>query len=102
MRPAGEVRQALLRAAVQLATPDRGPTMRELASAACVGYSVARRTVDHMKRSGELRVARERKVDYRNRPVLVVVLGSSDRQQSFNDATAAAKWVWTNYRWAKT
>lgn len=40
--------------------------------------------------------------DYRNRPVLVVVLGSSDRQQSFNDATAAAKWVWANYRWTKS
>src|SRR5690606_5186125 len=40
--------------------------------------------------------------DYRNRPVLVVVLGSSDRQQSFNDAVAAAKWVWSNYSWAKS
>ena len=32
MRPAGEVRQALLNACTQLATPDRGPTLREMAA----------------------------------------------------------------------
>lgn len=69
MRPAGEIRQALLQAAADLATPDRAATLTELAHKACVAVSAARRTVDNMKRRGELRVPRTRKVDYRNRPV---------------------------------
>lgn len=37
--------------------------------------------------------------DSRQRPLLVVVLGASDRQQSFNDASALAKWTWANHKW---
>jgi hypothetical protein len=69
MRPAGEIRQALLQAACELATPEQAPTLTELAHKACVAVSCARRTVDNMTRGGALRVARTRKVDYRNRPV---------------------------------
>jgi Cdc6-like AAA superfamily ATPase len=69
MRPAGEIRQALLQAARDLATPQQAPTLTELAHKACVAVSAARRTVDNMKRAGELREARTRKVDYRNKPV---------------------------------
>lgn len=69
MRPAGEVRQALLQACQQLATPQQGATLRELAHAAQVGLDAAQRTVDHMRRAGHLHIARERRVDYRNRPV---------------------------------
>ena len=69
MRPAGEVRQALLNACTQLATPDRGPTLREMAAVACVGLQAARRTVENMSRAGQLRRVRDRKVEYRNRPV---------------------------------
>jgi len=69
MRPAGEIRQALLTAATHLATPDRGPTLLELATYAQVGMVAARRTVDNMKRHGALRIVRERRVAYRNRPV---------------------------------
>jgi hypothetical protein len=70
MRPAGEVRKALLTAATSLAQPGvRGATLRELAAQACVGYDAALSTVKHMTRAGELKVARERKVDYRNKPV---------------------------------
>jgi hypothetical protein len=69
MRPAGEVRQALLKAAGELMTPEHGFTLQELAQRACVGYSAARRTIDNMTRSGQLVRAGERKVDYRNRPV---------------------------------
>ena len=69
MRPAGEVRQALLNACTQLATPDRGPTLREMAAVACVGLQAARRTVENMSRAGQLRRVRNRKVEYRNRPV---------------------------------
>ncbi len=69
MRPAGEVRQVLLKAAAELVTEDRGPTLRELAQHAQVGLRAARHTVGHMRRAGALRIARLRKVDYRNRPV---------------------------------
>lgn len=69
MRPAGEIRQVLLRAVSELATPDRGPTLTELAHHAQVGEEAARRTVDNMKRHGHLRIVRTRKVAYRNRPV---------------------------------
>lgn len=69
MRPAGEVRQALLDAAKRLTTPERSPTLRELACHSQVGFMAARRTVDHMRRAGQLAVVRTRKVEYRNRPV---------------------------------
>lgn len=69
MRPAGEVRIALLQAAELLATPERGPTLAELSEAACVGYDAAMATVKNMVRAGVLRIERPRKVAYRNRPV---------------------------------
>lgn len=70
MRPAGEIRQALLRAACQLATQERGPTLQEIASTAQVGFAAARRTVDNMCRAGQLRcISDRRKVTYRNRRV---------------------------------
>jgi hypothetical protein len=69
MRPAGEVRAALLHAISSLCTPDRGPTLNELAREAQVGYDAARRTIDNMKRGGDVIVPRTRKVDYRNKPV---------------------------------
>ncbi|MEY4744343.1 MAG: hypothetical protein RL272_288 [Candidatus Parcubacteria bacterium] len=37
--------------------------------------------------------------DARDKPVVVVVLGSDSQTRSFGDAAAAAKWVWDNYRW---
>ena len=69
MRPAGEVRQALLNACTQLATPDRGHTLREMAAVACVGMQAARETVKNMSRAGQLHRVRDRKVEYSNRPV---------------------------------
>lgn len=69
MRPVGDVRQALLAACVELATPTQGPTLRELAAKACVGLDAARRTVSDMSRAQQIRKVRERRVQYRNRPV---------------------------------
>lgn len=71
MRPAGEVRQALLQACLQLATPGQGVTLREMAHQAQVGLDAARSTVRDMRRAGQLRIDGERRVDYRNRPVSV-------------------------------
>lgn len=69
MRPPGEARLALLKAAVELTTAARSPTMRELAARAAVGRDAAKHTVKHMKDAGLLVVKRTRRVDYRNRPV---------------------------------
>lgn len=69
MRPAGEVRLALLQAACELATEEHAPTLTELAHRACVAVGAAKRTVYKMTRAGALTIPRTRKVDYRNRPV---------------------------------
>jgi DNA-binding transcriptional regulator YhcF (GntR family) len=68
-RPAGEVRRALLQAAVALNMGDKAPTLRELARAACVGQTAARVAVSNMRRAGSLVIVRERRVAYRARPV---------------------------------
>ncbi len=68
-RPAGEVRRALLQAAVALRVGDKAPTLREMARKARVGHSAARVAVSNMRRAGSLVIVRHRQVDYRNRPV---------------------------------
>ncbi len=68
-RPAGEVRRALLQAAVALSMGDKAPTLRELARKARVGQSAARVAVSNMRRAGSLVIVRKRHVKYRNRPV---------------------------------
>lgn len=78
MRPAGDVRLALLCAAHELTQPGRGPTLEELARKACVGQGAARRTVDNLCRAGELRIARRRVVSYRNRPVAEYEVAAPD------------------------
>ncbi len=69
MRPAGEIREALLNSCRALVTPDRAPTLQEIRSHAQVGSVAARNTIANMKRYGVLLQARERPVPYRNRPV---------------------------------
>lgn len=69
MRPVGDVRQAILKACRDLATDDRGATLAELTVRAQVGRDAARRTIDNLRRSGELEIARTRRVTYRARPV---------------------------------
>lgn len=87
MRPAGEVRMALLHACRELATPERGATLREIAARACVGLDAATYTVKHMSRGGkQLRIVRERRVDYRNRPVAEYEPVRADVAQAADDA----------------
>jgi hypothetical protein len=82
MRPAGEIRQALIQAAhdvvAELGMPNRGATLAELADRSCVGRDAARRCIDNMRRSGALKIVAERRVDYRNRPVAEYVPASDD------------------------
>lgn len=87
MRPKGEVHQALLKAVCELATPERGATLRELAAHACVGVTAARYTVEYLKRSGVVMIARTRRVPYRNRPVAEYALALAGPDD--DSATAA-------------
>lgn len=75
MRPAGDVRLALIQACQELAERG-GATLRELAAAAKVGLDAARRAVDNLRRAGVLAVVGERSVQYRNRPVAVYTLSA--------------------------
>lgn len=74
MRPKGEVHQALMAAARELATAERGATLREMALHARVGLRAARYTVSYLRVSGALTIARTRRVPYRNRPVAEYVV----------------------------
>lgn len=69
MRPAGEVRQALLDAALALTTPERSPTQVEMAVHAQVGFKATRYAIQNMVRARALVIVRARPVEYRNRPV---------------------------------
>lgn len=68
MRPAGDIRKALLDAATAMAAAGGG-TLRELAHKAQVPVAVARRTLDNSCRAGALQRGPDRVVPYRNRPV---------------------------------
>lgn len=74
MRPAGEVRLALIQAAADIARelgqPNRGATLAEMAARAQVGRECARNLVPKIKQSGQLQAVAERRVPGRNRPVL--------------------------------
>lgn len=74
MRPAGDIRVALLEAA---ATAPRS-TMRELAERAAVGVDAARRTVDNLRRAGAIVRGPDRVVSYRNTPVATWMPAAND------------------------
>jgi hypothetical protein len=82
-RPAGEVRQALLRAVDALVeelraagSPFQGPTLQEIMIRACIGRKDARMCIPNCKRSGALQIVGQRRVEYRNRPVAEYAPGS--------------------------
>lgn len=74
MRPAGDIRHALLRAAQDLRQQGQHPTLRELAAHAQVGVDAATTTVKNLRRAGLLAVTGDRRVTYRNKPVAVYAL----------------------------
>ena len=69
MRPAGEIRLALLQACRELQTPERAPTVREMAAHAKVGYAAAFTTVINMRVAKQLCVVRKRREPHCNRRV---------------------------------
>lgn len=96
-RPAGEVRAALLQACHDLTTPERAPTVRELAAAAGVSLRAATDTVKNLRRIGLLQIARDRRVDYRNKPVAEYVPGTgwvAAQQANGSAALAVALQGW--------
>lgn len=82
MRPAGDIRHALLRAAKDLQQQDKPITMRAMAHHAQVGLDAARRTVDNMRRAQQLVPAGECPVAYRSRPVVVYKLPDQPQQDA--------------------
>jgi len=54
MRPQGEIRQVLAKAADELAEQRGNFSWRDVAEHAQVGYTAARRTVENMAKAGEL------------------------------------------------
>jgi len=94
MRPRGEVYLALLAAARELGTPERGATLRELAHRASVGLRAARYTVGYMHATGALAIARTRRVAYRNRPVAEYVLADAAAQPAPAPGVSALLAAW--------
>lgn len=100
MRPAGEVRLALIQAArdivAEIGLPNRGATLAEMCARARVetGHGVmqvslreARNLVPKIKAAGALEIVGERRVEYRNRPV------AEYAPPSFDEVTVGAGWV---------
>ncbi len=92
MRPAGDLRHALLKAAHDLRQQGQQPTLRDLAHHAQVGVEAATHTVKNLRRAGLLAVAGHRRVEYRNKPVAVYTPAEA-AQQAFVDLAA----VFTNW-----
>lgn len=70
MRPPGEVRQAMLQAALTLTRDGLGgATFKQMAVCAKVGFSAARLTADNLARAGQLVVIGLHRVEGVNRPM---------------------------------
>jgi hypothetical protein len=91
MRPAGEIREALLNSCRALVTPHQAPTLSELAAHAQVGADAARQTIANMMRHEIILKARERRVGYRNRPVYEYVPADM-AQETHGFVDLAAVW----------
>lgn len=89
MRPAGEISLAIEQAVEQLSTPERAPTLSEIAAhlmTVGVAFRAIRNTVANMKRYGRLVQVRERKVPGRNRPAVEYGRPQINSNDATNDA----------------
>ncbi|WP_428421939.1 hypothetical protein [Methylibium sp.] len=95
MRPRGEIRRALGDAAWQVAREHaEGCTWRELAQRACVGFDVARRTVENMARAGELMVSGTVAASGRGRPANRYVPAHSQARSTGPELNAVMRsWI---------
>ena len=92
MRPAGDIRHALLKAAHDLRLQGQQPTLRELAAHAQVGVKAATDTVKNLRRAGLLAVTGDRRVDYRNKPVAVYTPANAEPPAFVDLATVFTAW----------
>ena len=69
-RPRGEISIAMMKACVDLATPARAPTLREMASRAQVGLLAAKYTIAYLVRCGDLVKVGRRRVAHSRKPVV--------------------------------
>lgn len=83
----------VLEAARSLAREDSAPTVRELASHANLPTRATTNTVKNLSRAGKLRQARQRRVDYRNRPVAEWEPADTTGSNSASDHRAGHGWV---------
>jgi hypothetical protein len=75
MRPRGEIRQAIAKAAAQLLQGCLQVTYRDLAAAAKVGFAAARKVIKNMVRDGELEPVGSVQVPGSRRPLNAYRLG---------------------------
>lgn len=98
MRPRSPVHEAIVQTVGHLSTPERGPTSREIKASIQVQMPIGSNTVRHylcnMVRSGCLVIVRERREDYRNRPVSEYGLPASNKVESPWGALGAALTGW--------
>jgi hypothetical protein len=91
---------AILRAVAELATHDRGPTRRELATHLSLSEREIANAVDNLTRTKHLFMARLRRVAYRTRPVAEYVTEPPEHPTECSgrpgDAIAAALASWRN------
>lgn len=98
MRPRLEIRSALASAARELVPAMGAVTWRELASHACVGWDVARRTVDNMARAGELVALGPKPVPGSNRPMTAYGLpGAAPAQAPSHMELAGVFSTWARF-----
>ncbi len=95
-RPQGQVRQALMQAAEQLALQQGGATWRCMAVQSQVGWAAAKRTARDMQRAGQLLPVGEMRTPHAKRPMVLLapagmVAGSGAGAQRL--ATALQGWV---------
>lgn len=95
MRPRGEIRVALNKAAVELSAD--GFTWRALAHRAGVGLDAARQTVIDMARAGELIAIGHGREAGINRPMTLYAPASSSRQPAA-DALHSVVRCWADFR----
>jgi predicted transcriptional regulator len=92
MRPAGEIREAILAACHAMTTPERAATLAELCQRANVSRSAATSTLKNLVRSGVLTIPRTRKVPYRNKPVAEYAPATATRASIVDLGTLLAAW----------
>ena len=99
MRPRGEERQALAKAAADaLAAGCKGATWRDLAERARVGYQAARRAAENMRRAGDLEAVGTVTCAHSRRPMMLLAPRSAPPEPAALQCLADAMRGWAAER----